>query len=183
MSCQVRSRSDRVYHRSMRRLALVAALVLALPQLATAAPLPRAPAGCGDCSPFREGYASVGLARSTWLVWATTVNTAFTAFDVYQLARGRGRNYKVTGLQMVMALPVAVYGFDYVRSDSSDYVAWGLSLWSAGLVVHGFWPFIADKFKRDDVDAKPSSFHVGPTLIVGWGDEKPRAGLSISGTF
>lgn len=122
----------------MGRVALVAAAlaaVLAAPQRAAAAPCN----GCNGGIPPAGEQGQV-LARSTWLGWATTVNSAFTAFDVYHLARHGGRNPKVTGIQMVMALPVALYGFDYVKKDKSDYLAWGLSLWSVGLIVQASTP-------------------------------------------
>ena len=133
----------------MGRLLLVAVIVsfatLAAPRAASAAP-------CLDCNAEKVNDVSAGLPRAVWVKWALIVDSAFTAFDVQQQVRTGKRNNLVTGLQFVATVPVAIYGTDYLRADKGDALAWGLTAWSAALMVHGFWPVIRRELEGAGVE-------------------------------
>jgi hypothetical protein len=143
---------------------------------------------CENCGALTIYDTQTGPTRAMWIVWAASVNGAFTAGDAYALARNGETHPTVTGVQFVMSLPVAVYGVDFVRRDTSDPVAWGLTVWSIGLMAHGFWPVLAGRFgASDDAPPKidgpaPRKMRVAPTAILG-PDQQMRPALSLAGTF
>jgi hypothetical protein len=173
--------ADRMGRHAAVGIAAAVFLVLTAHREAAAAP-------CQNCGALTVYDTATGPTRALWIGWAATVNVAFTAGDAFALARNGETHPTVTGVQFVMSLPVAVYGIDFVRRDTSDPVAWGLTVWSIGLMAHGFWPVLAGRFGRSDdappkIDGpRPRKMRVGPAAIVG-PDQRMRPGLSLGGTF
>jgi hypothetical protein len=166
----------------MGRIALVVSSVAVVVVL-VAAPGRAGAAPCTTCDAEVPFPVSSGPPRAVFIKWATSVNTVFTAFDVQQQLRVGKRNNLVTGLQFVAAVPVTLYGLDYVGADHHDWVALGLTVWSAALLAHGFWPVIESKLHGAGVDVPSPKVKIAPATLVGWDDQQARAGVSLGFAF
>lgn len=165
----------------MRRTVVAAAVSLAC---LVVAPRLAAAAGCsGNCDPTPHTQTGVGMTESTWLKWAIPVDAAFMALHTYELATWK-RNSKISGFEFVMTLPVTVCGIDFIKQDSHDWKAWTVTVWSAALMVDGFWPVIRHELHGSDtVDPKSGSWHVLPTTLASWDDGTLHTGVAITGSF
>jgi len=160
--------------------------MLAAPASADPANAVRPAGGCGGCTPARAGDPDTGsgLTRSTFLVLGTSVNVTFAAADIVWTARKGKPNYTVTGVQLIAALPIAIYGLDFVRNDTGDWAAWTLTLGATSLVGVSVGLMIDAALDTSPEERRSSSaIRARPSVLVGWDDAQPHSGVAITGGF
>ncbi|HEY5933306.1 MAG TPA: hypothetical protein VIU61_01650 [Kofleriaceae bacterium] len=156
-------------------------VLLAAPASADVGPPPAT--GCGGCTPARAGDPDTGgtLTRGQFLTIGSIVIAGFGAADVVETVRTGRPNFSVVGVQLIASLPVVIYGIDFVRSDTSDWASWGVTLGATALVGVTAWRWFEYLTGRTEEDR--TAIRARPSVLVGWDDVQPRSGLVVTGGF